>query len=867
MTSATLSVDRNRSANGFLSMFLWSLKKNKALIIVYSALLLFSCPVIMLISGITQLAEGNAYINIAEVSVAMFAVLTTICVFLMTLIVAPMMFDYLHNKRKSDLYGAMPCSRRTLFFSRYLTGLAIVIVPYLLNMLIVALSDACLYLFHNGAADLDFVKGYDAIFNIALMVLTAVISSYTFTAFIALCCGTTANTILCTLLINVSYPIAFEVISVLFSSIIPGVVINFDSNIFIIFLLSPYLSCIVPLMDYFSFYSSGMSMSEYDYTYLRGYGSELALAALITAAALIGCFFLIKRRKAESAQGSFAFSAPASVIRFIASAGIGLIAALIATSISFSSGGSYYFGDEHVTYSGFTTGDAWAIFFIFILTFIITAFLVHLVATVIFNKGFAGFAKSLISYGVLVGVVTIVYLVLAFGGFGADKYVPQNDEIASVDLSYGYSAYNSEDYYSTVYNISDEASIKLTTELHSNIVENLNSYYPAPYHVCQNNEASFIATYYEEDIAPTQNSFIIESPQVIKLVYHLKDGGTVERKYSSIYYIGIDMGQEIANITLSASNTKLAELEEVVKADKLDITEFELTDNISYYSSYETKYVDNKNMCDKLEQAIKKDFESGAASSKSAIDSNDYLCTLTVRYNSSESSKVVSSQILVPKTYKNTIQFLGQYGFISAARIYDNRVVFEDDEVDLLFSLPDDSEIEKQSYDNTKESNGAYVSFWLGETYSDDDENSYNANVSELVDAAENDSLYCRVIYLGSDGKLYYLNEMYSSQEKTDVSSIIGGTYEYDGYIEDGYIENTVDVYLSIRCDKNDPEKTYTPYIIQFYSKNKKLHTTPINIYDDKTESIADLNYIDCVGTFNQEEDEGGNSYVYLTAY
>lgn len=863
MTSATLSVDRNRSANGFLSMFLWSIKKNKALIIVYSALLLFSCPVIMLISGITQLAEGNAYINIAEVSVAMFAVLTTICVFLMTLIVAPMMFDYLHNKRKSDLYGAMPCSRRTLFFSRYLTGLAIVIVPYLLNMLIVALSDACLYLFRNDAADLDFVKGYDAIFNIALMVLTAVIASYTFTAFIALCCGTTANTILCTLLINVSYPIAFEVISVLFSSIIPGVVINFDSNIFIIFLLSPYLSCIVPLMDYFSFYSSGMSMSEYDYTYLRGYGSELALAALITAAALIGCFFLIKRRKAESAQGSFAFSAPASVIRFIASAGIGLIAALIATSISFQSGGSYYFGDEHVTYSGFTTGDAWAIFFIFILTFIITAFLVHLVATVIFNKGFAGFAKSLISYGVLVGVVTVVYLVLAFGGFGADKYVPQNDEISSVDLSYGYSAYNSEDYYSTVYDISDEASIKLTTELHSNIVENLNSYYPAPYHVCQNNEASFIATYYEVDTAPIQSN-IIESPQVIKLVYHLKDGRTVERKYSSIYYIGIDMGQEIANITLSASNTKLAKLEEVVKADKLNITEFELTDNISDYSSYGTKYVDNKNMCGKLEQAIKKDFESGAASSKSAIDSNDYLCTLTVRYNSSESSKEVSSQILIPITYKNTVQFLGQYGFISAARIYDNRVVFEDDEVDLLFSLPDDSEIEKQPYNDTKETNGNYITFWLGQTHFYDDASDNNA-ASGLVDAAMNDSLYCRVIYLGSDGKLYYLNEMYSSQEKTDVSSIIEGAKEYDE--DDGYIENNVDVYLSVRCDKNNPEKTYTPYIIQFYSKNKKLHTTPINIYDDNTETIADLNYIDCVGTFNQEEDEGGNSYVYLTAY
>lgn len=891
MMSATLSADRKQAANGFLSMFLWSIKKHKSLLIVYSVLLLFSCPIIMLITGVSQLTN-NTYVDLAMVSVGTFAVLTTMCALFMTLLVAPMMFDYLHNKRKSDLYGAMPCSRRTLFFSRYLAGLAIIVVPYILNMLIVVLSDICVGISYAGVADVNFVKGYDAIFTISLIIVTAIIAAYSFTSFIALCCGTTANTILCTLLINISYPIAVVVFSVLFSGMIPGVSIQLGGNDFIVFLLSPYLTFISPLFESCRSYLT--TPPYYDFI-PSSYGMELAVAATITAAALIACFFLLKRRKAESAQGSFAFSAPATVIRFIASAGIGLIAAIIAGNMSFATGGSYVFdinnigiiggtdGSSYSVYSnfnpyrGFTTGDAWLIFLIFMVTFIITAFAVHLVATVIFNKGFKGFAKSLVGYGALVGVVGVVYLILGFGCFGADKYIPQNDEIASVDISCSnvsyvsalqsgssaiYGDYNNFDNgCQNTHKITDKASIAMVTDLHGRVIENLSTYFPTPYHVCPSYEG-LDTTHFDSEYShlysvdsttesPNQNSFI-NPPNSIMLTYHLKNGGTVNRIYSSVYYIGIDMGQEISKIILSSSNNDFNKLEKAVNSDTIDITSFELRSIIHYGGGYyQSKYIPDKKICSALAEAIKADMKSGAASSNIELKTEEFLCSLYINYNNSETSKKESANIIIPITYTNSVRLLAQYGFLCEADVYSDKTFKIDENSEILFSLPDKDISKKplgtrvQVADDYADSQSYITMEIYGELNGD----------SVFADAASGDSLYCRTVYLGSDGNLYYRNDMYSQNDKVDNLS----SYE-DGEL----LELTVD--LPVLCDKKDPKTTYTPYIIQFYSKDKKLHTTPINVYNYNINEATSY----CVmvsGYYERSENNGINAYTYLSVY
>ena len=60
-------------------------------------------------------------------------------------LLAAMLFHYLHNRLSVDFYHAMPLSRKKLFFSRYFVGIVFLLVPLLVSRLLCTVVHLAFY--------------------------------------------------------------------------------------------------------------------------------------------------------------------------------------------------------------------------------------------------------------------------------------------------------------------------------------------------------------------------------------------------------------------------------------------------------------------------------------------------------------------------------------------------------------------------------------------------------------------------------------------------------------------------------------------------------------------------------------------------
>ncbi|MCQ4022460.1 MULTISPECIES: ABC transporter permease [unclassified Ruminococcus] len=892
MTSATLSAKKKTKFSDFMNIAVWSLKKHKALAIVYASLLLFSSPVIGTLTSISIGTLNN------PVTFFTFASLSTIVTMLMTFIISVMMFDYLHNKRQADVFGSLPCTRRTLFFSRYTTGLVMIIVPYIINMLIVAFMTISVSSIQNSSY--LFINTL----LIGLIVLISVIASYSFTAFMAVCCGTTANTVLTTLLINFAYPIAIAMLSILGSSIVPGVNLHIDQIPLISNFLSPYGSSMGGIINIIaSFFRGG----EYEYNFFAENWQQLVAWAILIAASFIGCYFLTKKRKTESAQNSFAFKAPSVIIRFIATAAIGLLVSLMFTFTMYISRISDNTSANDI--AAIIQSSAWTTFAVFLIAFIITSFLTHLVATVIFNKGFKGFAKSLISYAAVVLCVCLLYTSLAFGGFGADKYIPQSDKVSSVEITnsgnpfagntgigtafslFGMGLYNSVylDESDTIV-CSGEKSINLAIELHQEIVDNLNTVNPKPYYINTLGDpyTSYLSRYTFENpdvdsIYNTDNPFYT-NPTSLKLLYHMKDGTTVERTYSKGYYCNINMTGKLEEIEAIASEENSAKLKSLLSGESGDITMFSIKPN--WYGGSISNITQPK-LVDELSKAILTDINSNAPNNYSF--GNNIYCKMVLSYREKRSSSDSKINITLPMSYKNSVKLISEYGYTTSLNLLcgngsmisndiseyflDSKTgMLSEDAVEQFFTLPDNVStdyLQNRTTQDGSDYDSKHSIFYDMTLFLDEEADEYGKdnydeypNEAEIINA---DKLSYRVANTDSEGNLYYADnyEYPNEVEIIDADKLSyrvvytdseGNLYYYNAgsKIQD-YDFGEITLY-NLR-DKTDKNKVYYPFVIQAYSDEEKLYTTPVN--------IAETGICACINSKAEVKD---NTYVFLTA-
>ncbi len=550
MTSATYSKSSFKQG---LAVFWWSVRSNLPIIIIYLSLLAFTSMLnIVGTMGVSTMLGGvmdeevsiikNLPISSEISNAALFGILFSI-------IASIRCFGYLHGKREIDMFGSLPVSRRTLFFSRLAAAAAIGAAP----MLVVLLA---LNIFAPHTGDNSLLNTLNAFLGIT--------ANVTFIGLLSVCCGKTSDKIISYLMINFAFPVAIIMIQVMPASFLSGYDLQFHK----LFILA-----LTPLAAHFS------NMPIY--------------WTVFSAACIALCFLLLKRRKSESAQSHFAFKLPHVLIKLLASFATGVVAAYIFLLI----GVDYkYKPDLGTEYLKFWLG------------MIIGSFLVYLCVQIILAHGFKGFGKSLITYGAMIVCFGVYFTVLATGALGYSSYVPSADSVKSVsftdDFNQGLLVRRSVDDRKVIEGAVDahkqiiettekeKSMIVLSGKTISKKIDNLSRYMYIDYDDVNN----FTVTYYLKNGMKIRRSYIIDKPRKIRFLYTKEYQEnyyplfTFDEKYLREAWTDSCYGDDYADFNRKESL-------ELVKAIREDYRKYGpvKNDDYDYYSAQFTFYEnDNK---------------------------------------------------------------------------------------------------------------------------------------------------------------------------------------------------------------------------------------------------------------------------------
>lgn len=293
---------------------------------------------------------------------------------------------YLHNKRQTDMFGSFPSSRATTYISKIFSAYVISVIPALIFTLIVTLLSICL-----GQPVSSFT--IPSIFGIIIGAFVN-ISVY---ALFAVCCGTTLNSVIMYIAINVIYPVVF----LLAKAIINGFTYGITEPMHAKESLLPTALC---------------PITAYNGNYVLYW---LFFGIVVLAA---GTYLVIKR-KSEFAQSPFAYNAIGHIFKLCVALLFGLSFGTISGALNLFSNGLLSF----------------AIGFLFtgLVSFVIT----HLILL----KSFQKLLKSIFSFVALFAIIMVAVTALDSNSNNYEKLIPDIDDIASGGIV------DSSDIYSDIY--------------------------------------------------------------------------------------------------------------------------------------------------------------------------------------------------------------------------------------------------------------------------------------------------------------------------------------------------------------------------------------------------------------------------------
>ena len=772
MTSTT-SFKKETTLNKGRSMLLWAITRNKAPMIVLTALLTVILPlaVIFVRSMYFSSAQKTPDIDftgregyvILTTASTIFNTVATFIVMVFSVIFALNAFKYMHNKRTVDMFGSLPVNRRTMFFSQLVGAVACTLLPIATASVLTMLL-AIPY----GEVALSLL--------IELLYLSlGLIANIAFIGLLSVCCGTVKDTVISYIAISIVYPLTVALCVAMPSEIIPGVY-DMSVDMTAATALCPFAS---PFVIFAKFgwgtsllrhsmsnvlYSSSMTSSLYVPGLDIGKAFDIAHIAywvLFTAVCITLSYFLVRKRKAESAQSGFAFSFPQIIIRLIADFISGLIAGLVLSSISFSA-------NAH---------DAVLMNVWFFIGVIVGSMSTHLLLQLLYFRGFKGFLKSLISCGCAAASVFVLYIVLITGGLGTDVYIPNPDEVESVAFCYcSWGADYSDGYDADIDNVggteqmsgvTDKEYIKTVTDIHGMITNNLrqSDYYPYNLH-------SGVVVYSDE--YDSENNVLIE--------YKLKNGRTVKRSYSGWESGSKEIDDSAKKLILTGAYQRslsgIDNLDNARYVDSIDITFCD--DANGYYDEYNYDYncyhVPTELIGENNVKELIKTLQAEYPSSKEPIKGKKTNIYIRFNYTDENGLYNFTKDIAIRETYKNTIALLEKLGLTNEAVCKD----FGNYGDDCEFKYPDSCV------------NGGAKGDYL--------------YIIVPKDFAQGDNVYCRPYYDG--GRV--ITKPLSDEEKCEYVS--EGLYRimlYDRAKEYGYTMGLTDISV-YTFDKDNVSKTYS---------------------------------------------------------
>lgn len=573
------------------SVFKWDLKSCTGTMAVYAILAtVFTTIILTLCLVVGFYSQNNTAYDLYYSSLSMvpnttdavaaavrfFQIAASQVVYLLTIIFAIIytvkVYSYLHNKRKADLYGALPISRIMLFTSKSASAFLFTLVPAMFFLGIIFIISACFgQPIVNEAIDI-YVK--------LLMGTLASISAY---GLISVCCGTTVNSVVMFITVCIAYPISAMFIKGVANGFFFGSYSGIFKDHFIMNALNP--------------------LAAYD-------GINIVYWLIFTAVCIVASAFLVKRRKAERAQASFAYYLPCHIVKVLVAFLAGMFLGVLFGSLN-------VFGDG---YLGFVFG------------FILGSVPAFVIAHLIFYKGFSNLVKTSIPLGGLIVFVIAVMAVCNYDVFGYNEFIPNLDDVKSAGLIDANCFYreNNSDLNKIIRNsaedFDDKDSINSIITAHNSVLDGKDF----------SSDKKFQNVWYDMFV---DNMNIGLNEMRYSFAYKMNNGRVVTRTYSlSADNLFSSMNIDTSPIVLTKTYTEKYTV--ALNANQNDISSVKIETYTNSACTSENTEKGKKDFA-KVIEAFRKDFKADNSNISKVLEpaeyeyfnSYDYLLSSSYAYN------------------------------------------------------------------------------------------------------------------------------------------------------------------------------------------------------------------------------------------
>lgn len=442
MTQNTFS-NKKRSFNLFVDTIL----RNKNLLIIYTIIMFLSTSFPNWISAYNSKKEGlmnPEFVSYRPQNYMGFAIVG----FIVAICLATVVTKFMHQRKSIDLYYALPIKKESVFMSHYFAGLALLMIPFVINVVIIAIVDI-VYSYGTNSIHLYFIQ----VFVTALMTMV----TYSLAIFVAVQLGTSFDTFSMSIVFHFALPISISLLvysyaSDLYGFIMPSWIENAIAVMCPTGVLAKHLMRIGRYQGYLNSLKYGGETSF----------DPLSLVPIFAWVIIaIGIVFLsrwmFKKRKSETGG----FTQENSIF-------------VIALKLILTFAGGYLMT---TILSATLYTDT---IFVRILGFIIGTVVAFLILQAIAARGFKNLAKSLPQYAGVVVLGIAIIIINSTGGLGYEKRVPKPENVKSVTVRHPILPMGELQYISSYnrqynYEITDPSIINTVVDVHKTIVENKNS--------------------------------------------------------------------------------------------------------------------------------------------------------------------------------------------------------------------------------------------------------------------------------------------------------------------------------------------------------------------------------------------------------
>ena len=433
------------------------ISQNRKFVIITSILFLLGIPLIAFtgllegyLSSLEQVKEDYTTYFSCEAYVAIGCFCAGIAVF-MGMFCGIRAFEEEWSKTRVDMLYALPLNGTQRFFSNYLGGLIMYIVPYLISVLlgwIICLIMIPMITALDGsfAEEIKEIYSYYFLGSFGLGVLMWMY--YSISALTASCCGTMFENIYTNLLLNLLIPGTFAAVLGIVTNEVSG--LDFEYSWDFIGYMSPIGGLIYLVYLFEEKDSSFFNLGSYSSTY-EGYGGAaensgfipayvrwIVVIILLTAGLTVFAWKLYQKRKAEHVGKPFVYI---------------WIYYVILTAVTIC-----------ILCVADVEDDA-------AIAAIIFSAIVYFIMEVIRKRGFKKFWLSAVTY--VVTVVTafgLFFLTVTTDCFGRTKYIPAVASITSVELQFNSIETSRGTSYHLIYK--DKETISAIRNFHKEYLDN-----------------------------------------------------------------------------------------------------------------------------------------------------------------------------------------------------------------------------------------------------------------------------------------------------------------------------------------------------------------------------------------------------------